>query len=341
VKSSLYNAALSWPGRADAAPPDGCSFDPDPGDFPGATLIRGDNAMALAELRRRVPGGVSLVYLDPPFLTQRQHSQVVRSRDETGKVRRQSQEAFDDRWDSLGQYLSELRMRLALCRDLLARDGCLVLHVDPKTSHYAKVLLDEVFGADCFASEIVWRYRRWPSKTRNLQRVHDVLLRYVRDASATPKFHQLYELLAASTQATWGKGRQRAVVDDEGRRVRSTATNEESPGVPMGDVWDIGIVAPVSRERTGYPTQKPEALMERLLKAFTDEGDLVVDPYMGSGTMVAACCRIGRRVIGIDVNPEAVQIARGRAERTGPVTTVAIQESSGSGTRPLEARRAH
>lgn len=320
MKASLYNATLSWPGRANPSPPDGCSFDPDPGDFLGATLIEGDNATALAELRRRIPGCVSLVYLDPPFLTQRQHSQVVRIRDESGKLQRQSREAFDDRWTSLGQYLSALRLRLTLCRDLLTRDGCLVLHVDPKTSHYAKVLLDEVFGADCFASEIVWRYRRWPSKTQNLQRVHDVLLRYVRDPSGNPKFRQLYEPLAASTQATWGKGRQRAVLDEEGRRVRSTATSEESPGVPLGDVWDIGIVAPVSRERTGYPTQKPEALMERLLKAFTDRGDLVVDPYMGSGTMLEASCRYGRRVIGIDSNPEAVRIAKRRLEIQGAQT---------------------
>ena len=131
-----------------------------------------------------------------------------------------------------------------------------------------------------------------------------------------PRFRQLYEPLAPSTIATWGTRKQRAVVGDDGRRTRSSRTEDATPGAPLGDVWDIGIVAPVSRERTGYPTQKPELLLERLVQACTDPDDLVLDPYLGSGTTAAVCARHGRRMIGIDANAEAVAITRDRLARS-------------------------
>jgi site-specific DNA-methyltransferase (adenine-specific) len=180
-----------------------------------------------------------------------------------------------------------------------------------------KIVCDELFGADCFASEIVWRYRRWPSKTRNFQRVHDVLLRYVKDPAATPRFRQLYEPLAQSTLRTWGTRKQRAVVDKSGRRTRSSSTEEATPGTPLGDVWEIGIVAPVAHERTGYPTQKPEALLERLIEACSQPGDLVLDPYAGSGTTLAVARRLGRRSVGIDLGDEALGVARARLSALG------------------------
>jgi site-specific DNA-methyltransferase (adenine-specific) len=190
--------------------------------------------------------------------------------------------------------------------------GCAVVHVDPRTSHYVKVLCDEIFGEECFASEIVWRYRRWPSKTPNFQRVHDVLLRYRRDASASPRFHQLYEPLAPSTVATWGTNKQRAVFGKGGRRERSSTTAAPTEGAPMGDVWDIGVIAPVARERTGYPAQKPEALLERLIRALTDPGDRVLDPYAGSGTTLAVAARLGRRFVGIDRSDVALSTIHAR-----------------------------
>src|SRR5262249_20566104 len=150
------------------------------------------------------------------------------------------------------------------------------------------------------------------SKTPNFQRVHDVLLRYVKDPDTRPRFRQLYEPLAASTVATWGKKRQRAVVDDSGRRTRSSTTRDATPGAPLGDVWDIGIVAPVARERTGYPTQKPELLLERLVEALTDPGDVVLDPYIGSGTTAAVSLKHGRQIVAVDSNAEAIEITRDR-----------------------------
>jgi site-specific DNA-methyltransferase (adenine-specific) len=304
---------LSWPGKERLSVETGASLTTTRAGDPRATLVLGDNLDALRALAARFGATVTLAYLDPPFLTGRRHERVTRRRDpNTGKITRTRSAAFDDRWDGLDRYLEALAPRLSAVRDLLAPHGSVVLHVDSKTSHYAKVLCDELFGPRSFASEIVWRYRRWPSKTPNFQRLHDVLLRYVKDPDVRPRFRQLYEPLAPSTVATWGSKRQRAVVDEDGRRTRSSRTADPTPGAPLGDVWDIGIVAPVARERTGYPTQKPELLMQRLVEALTDPGELVLDPYIGSGTTAAVCARLERRVIAIDSNPEAIDITRRR-----------------------------
>lgn len=305
----------------------------------GCVLIHGDNVPVMRALMGDVGARIALAYLDPPFFTGRQHLKVTRRRDTDGRIVRTTSAAFDDRWRSLEEYLGALAERIEAARRLLAPDGCLVLHVDPKTSHYAKVLCDEIFGSRCFASEIIWRYRRWPSKTPNFQRVHDVLLRYVKDPEARPKFRQLYEPLAASTLATWGDKKQRAVVGSDGRRERSSTTEQPTPGAPMGDVWDIGIVAPVSRERTGYPTQKPEQLLERLILACTDENDLVLDPYAGSGTTLAVCDRLRRVAIGIDRNRDALAIIRRRLRQLGVRPLERRLAGSERGTRRRSTRR--
>lgn len=279
----------------------------------------GDNTASLARLARTHKERVMLAYLDPPFLTNRVHHHVKRERsdDSEVKITRTKRAAFDDRWEGKAHFLAALGERLVLLRDLLAKEGSVVIHVDPKTSHYVKVLCDEIFGDDAFASEIIWRYRRWPSKTPNFQRVHDVLLRYRKDPKTKPRFNTPYEPLAASTVATWGTQKQRAHVDQTGRRSHSTRTAEETPGVPMGDVWDIGVIAPVSRERTGYPSQKPEALLQRLLGALTNPGEIVLDPYAGSGTTLAVAKKMGRAFIGMDQSEVARKTTAERLESLG------------------------
>jgi site-specific DNA-methyltransferase (adenine-specific) len=142
--------------------------------------------------------------------------------------------------------------------------------------------------------------------------MHDVLLRYRRDPSVKPRFVQLYEPLAASTRATWGDRKQLAEVDEHGRRRRSTKTAEASPGTPMGDVWDLSVIAPVAKERTGYPTQKPEKLLTRLISSCSYEGDTILDPYAGSGTTLAVAAALGRSSIGIDESAQAIQVATER-----------------------------
>lgn len=308
---------LVWPGKEDSAEVVTARLTLLSRGSSSCSLVQGDNLAALRALRPRAAGQVTLAYLDPPFFTGKAHVRVTRKREGRGKILRSTSHAFDDRWDSLSSYLQALRDRIAAARDLLAEHGSLVLHVDPKTSHYAKIICDEVFGQRCFASEIIWRYRRWPSKTKNFQRVHDVLLRFVKNASVEPRFCQIYEPLAASTVATWGKQKQRAVVGAAGVRTRSSRTADESPGTPLGDVWEIGIIGPVARERTGYPTQKPEALLERLINTCTGPDDLVLDPYAGSGTALVVASRLGRRVLGIDSSPEALDVIRKRLASAG------------------------
>jgi DNA modification methylase len=322
---------LSWQGKT-------CVFDSPPpvlAEPPTEILVAeegrgklalGDNRSSLAVLTPELRGRVTLAYMDPPFLTNRAFEAIDQNRDAEG-VRapprsgplktRPKKFAFDDRWAGRAEYLEALGQRLVLVRELLAPHGSVVVHVDPKTSHYVKIMCDEIFGDEAFASEIVWRYRRWPSRTPNFQRVHDVLLRYRKDPKTPPRWNQPYEPLAASTIATWGTNKQRAVFERDGRRARSSTTEEATKGVPMGDVWEIGVIAPVSRERTGYPSQKPELLLERLINALSDPGEIVLDPYAGSGTTLAVAAKLGRVFVGMDASDVAFGIARGRLEATG------------------------
>ena len=321
---------LSWfgkddsPGRAPEHEAPLRTFQTEDGS---SRLVHGDNLAALRALAETHAEAVTLCYMDPPFLTGRVHEAVSRS-GALGPARAR-QAAFDDRWSDLASYLESLGPRLRAARELLAPHGSIVIHVDSKTSHYVKVLADEVFGIDAFASEIIWRYRRWPSKTQNFQRFHDCLLRYRKDPKTPPRWTTLYEPLAASTLATWGSKKQKAVVGKDGRRERSSIGSQSTDGVPMGDVWDIGVIAPIARERTGYPSQKPEALLERLLSALTVPGDMVLDPYSGSGTTISVAARMGRTFVGIDCGNVAIDTARGRLHDLG----VRLTEE------PLAARR--
>lgn len=243
-------------------------------------ILRGDCLAILPTLPK-----AALVYADPPFMTGKRYVGISGS--------------YKDNWK-----LDEICTRLLAAWDQLDARGNLVVHMDWHAVHHMRIALDSVLGAKHLASEIIWRYRRWPTKTANFQRVHDTLLRYVKTPGES-RWTQLYEPPSASTLKTWGKRKQNRA---------SRVTDDESPGCPMGDVWDIPIVAPVAHERTGYPTQKPEALLSRLVLALTDPGDLVIDPYCGSGTTVAAAVKAGRNAIGIDENPEAIAASRKRME---------------------------
>lgn len=296
--------------------------------MPG-TLIHGDN---LAELRRMSANSVDLVYADPPFRT----GDVFRSR--SGEL------AYSDRWtwtteeekllesiaargrstrcqrvvhalsaflelygrNADGAFLVHLAARLIELQRVLTPHGVCVLHIDDTMSHLVRVLMDVIFGRERFVNEIVWRYKRWPAPGKRLQRMHDVLLVYA--ASDVHTFHALhgYEPLAESTQRTFGGAKQRAVVRDK-QRVKSETTDEQSAGPPLSDVWDIPVVAPSGHERTGYPTQKPEALLERVILSFTNEGDMVLDPYCGSGTTLAVAEKMGRKWVGMDASDVAIE----------------------------------
>ena len=191
-------------------------------------LIHADNLDALGRLLDE-GSRAHLIYGDPPFNTGRRflYRDPVTGTEEL---------AYDDRWPSQLDYLGALKERLDLLYELLTPDGCLVLHVSSGLAFEVKPVLDFVFGRACFEGSIIWRYRHWPTRRArpNFEDVHDVLLRYVRDPEQAPRWTQLYEPLAPSTLATWGNGRQRAVLEG-GRRKRSTSTDEPSPGAPLGN----------------------------------------------------------------------------------------------------------
>lgn len=277
---------------------------------PRNLLVRGDNLLAMDALLERFAGAIDLVYIDPPFWTGADFSfdapvgggDAARSRGRSGL-------AYGD-GGSLADYLATMRDRLERIRELLSETGTAFVHVDWHVGHLVRCLLDEVFGPGAFKNEIVWRYRRWPARTRVFQRMHDVIFWYGKQPGDAHAWTPAFEGLAPSTLATWGTKRQ--IADFSTGRRKPSQTDNESPGAPLSDVWDIGIIAPIARERLGYPTQKPEALLRRILEAATKPGDLVADFFCGSGTTLAVAEKLGRRWIGCDLGRHAIQTTRKR-----------------------------
>ncbi|MFT3773782.1 MAG: site-specific DNA-methyltransferase [Minicystis sp.] len=268
-------------------------------------LIRADNRHAMRALLPDLAGKIDLVYVDPPFGTGGSFSLTARGAGGADVP------AYSDRWTlGLDEYLSTMLEQLELIRALLSDRGTVFVHCDWHVSHYLRCLLDEVFGADAFKNEIVWRYRRWPAKTRVFQRMHDVIFWYGRAPGDAHAWTPQYEPLAASTIETWGTKRQ--IADFSSGRRKPSQTDEETPGAPMSDVWDIGIIAPIAKERVGYPTQKPEALLRRVIEAASRPGDLVADFFAGSGTTLAVAHKLGRRFVGCDSGRVAIHAARKR-----------------------------
>ncbi len=279
-------------------------------------LILGDNLPALAALPR---GAFDLVYLDPPFNTGRAQTRATLAvaRDEaadgarsglrTGFGGRRYRSTLLQRLsyeDAFGDYLEFLEPRLRAARGLLADHGTLYFHIDYREAHYCKLLLDEVFGREAFLNELIWAYdygakprRRWPAK-------HDTILVYARvpgrhhfDADAVEREPYMAPGLVGPDKAARGK--------------RPT------------DVWFHTIVPTNGREKTGYPTQKPEGVLRRIVSASSRPGGWCLDPFAGSGTLGAVCRQLGRRFVLVDSSPvahavmrERLAAARPRAERT-------------------------
>lgn len=297
---------------------------------PGAVEIhRGDNLAVAAGLPN---GAFTLVYLDPPFNTGRTQTRAVESafriqsrRDGQVPASAQSRDAappttpqrlntepgapvkngfrgtsyarlrgdlrvYDDRFD---HYWDFLEPRLAEAWRLLAADGTLYLHLDYREAHYAKVLLDALFGRECFLNELIWAYdygaksrSRWPTK-------HDTILVYVKD----PKAYHFDS----------------AAVDREPYMAPGLVTPEKAArGKLPTDVWWHTIVPTGGREKTGYPTQKPEGILRRIVQASTRPGDRVLDLFAGSGTTGAVASALGRDAVLVDDNPEAIAVMRRR-----------------------------
>ncbi len=267
--------------------------------------------------------GIDLVYLDPPFCTQTRyfssHDDALRPAfrdvwrwDEAARSRLQNlltskdaslRRAVEGLHRILGDvaltsYLTYLAERLVEAQRLLRRTGSLYLHCDPGVSHYLKVLLDALFGQENFRNEIVWHYQTGGASKARFAKKHDILLFYSKtrdyrfDASSVP---------FARTEKALLRARHR-----RGARIECTNTTK----LPM-DVWsDIAALNPMSKERVGYPTQKPLALLTRIVRASSRAGDVVLDPFCGCGTTLQAARDAGRRWIGIDASRVAIETMR-------------------------------
>lgn len=264
---------------------------------PGA-LVQAD---CLDALDRVAPGSARLIYLDPPFNTRR-------TRRGTGAAPAE----YADHFGSPQDYAAFLRPRLMAMRRALGPSGSLFFHGDWRASHYIKVLLDDLFETasptgGVFVNEIIWRYGLGAARAlRQLLTKHDVIFWYANSSNYVFNLQRL-----PPTVAMLNKYRH---IDAEGRRYMRSYGKEYllKGGKPLDDVWEIPAIAPTSGERTGYPTQKPRALLERIVTLASNPGDLVIDPFCGSGTTLMAARRLGRRWLGIDASQRAIETARAR-----------------------------
>ncbi|MFK7823034.1 MAG: site-specific DNA-methyltransferase [Oligoflexales bacterium] len=265
-------------------------------------LIHDDCLNALEYLETQ---SVDLVYLDPPFFTQKKHRQ--RTRDNTKEY------VFEDCWDSIDNYRQYIEDRLDVCHKILKDTGSIFLHCDKTASHHLRLALDKVFGSDNFQSEIIWTFRRWSNAKKGLLNGHQVILFYSKSASF--KFYQIYQAYSPATNID--QIFQERVRDAHGKSVYKKngfkpILREDKKGVPLSDVWDMPYLNPKAKERVGYPTQKPIELLERVISLVTKEGDLVFDPFCGSGTSLVAARLMNRRYSGIDLSLEAIKLAQHR-----------------------------
>lgn len=303
-------------------------------------LYYGDN---LDILRTHIPDeSVDLIYIDPPFNSNQAYNVIFSETD--GSSSQAQIQAFEDTWrwgetteqayhelvvtaphllvetiksfrgflteTNLMVYLVMMALRLVELHRALKPTGSFYLHCDPTASHYLKIILDQIFGVQNFRNEIVWCYKRWPSKQTNFQKMHDVILRYGKSEDVI--WNQLYDDFTEQTKKRIKGGKKIEHYVGKSGKVLIRATNDVSPGVAMCDYWNIPMIAGQAKERLGYPTQKPEALLERIIKASSNEGDVVLDTFCGCGTAVAVAQRLNRRWIGVDITHLAIALLKYR-----------------------------
>ena len=303
---------LTWPGKhLRGFPPASIVVDsiiyPRGHGYPEAgfenRLIMGDNLALMTALLPEYEGRVALIYADPPFFTNRRFSaRIGRGEDSRKPDQWQLTDGYHDHWEDLDSYLDFLYQRLAVMYRLLAPNGSLYLHLDWHADAYARLLLDEIFGADHLLNEIIWAYHG-PSPIRSaFNRKHDTILAYVKgddytfnvDAVREPYHQNTVKTFNSSPKAGFGK-----VPDLERGKVPE-------------DWWYFPVVARLHNERTGYPTQKPVALLERIVLASSNPGDIVADFFCGSGTAPFVAAKHGRRFIACDEKFRALHTTRSR-----------------------------
>ncbi len=267
-------------------------------------LINDDCLSAFSKIET---ASIDMVYLDPPFFTQKKQSL---------KNSRGKEYEFSDIWGSRNEYIFFMRERLLEIKRILKESGTIFLHCDSTASHYLRVLLDEIFGEDNFRSEIIWSYKRWSNSKKGLLAGHQTIFLYSKTSKY--KFNTIYCNYSPTTNVD--QILQERVRNEDGKASykRDMSGNivigKEKRGVPLSDVWEIPFLNPKAKERTGYPTQKPIELLERIIKISTDEGDIVLDPFCGSGTTLVAAKLLGRKYLGIDINPSAIDLCKNRLD---------------------------
>jgi adenine-specific DNA-methyltransferase len=285
-------------------------------------LIWGDNSLILSSLingpmRNQIEkaGGLKLVYIDPPFDVGSDFSTDIEVGDDSVKKKPSVVEevAYRDTWGrGIDSYASMIYSRLRLIHELLADDGSIYIHVDFRTSALVRLIMDEVFGSQNFQNEIIWMFTGGTDRGKGFARKHNNIYFYSKSESFT--FNPIYEQFAESTIARFNK------VDELGRRFkensladgRKTITFMKEEGKIAPDYWNMPIVNRTYDESVGYPTQKPEQLLSRIITASSNEGDLVADFFSGSGTTLAVAEKLGRKWIGTDLGRFAIHASRKR-----------------------------
>lgn len=269
------------------------------------SVIHGD---CLAVLHSFPSDFADLVYLDPPFFTQQDQKQTTRD----GSKEYQ----FVDKWSSKTEYIAYMRDRLDEIKRVLKPTGSVFFHCDKNSSHFARSVLEELFGEANFRAEIIWYYRRWSNNTNNLLPAHQTIFFFSKTGDYKFNTIRADYSYATNVDQIW----QRRVRDKRNKTVYArdvddtVLSNGSKKGVPMCDVWDIPYLNPKARERTGYPTQKPITLLERIISLVTDPEDIVVDPFCGSGTTLVAAQLLKRHYIGIDSSEPAVNLSKNRLQ---------------------------
>jgi site-specific DNA-methyltransferase (adenine-specific) len=303
---------LTWPGKklTQTEPasiikdsilyPNGCGY---PDTAPQNRLILGDNLSLMTALLSDYEGQIHLIYADPPFFTNRKYpARIGRGEDSRKPDEWKLADGYHDHWENLDSYLDFLYQRLALMYRLLAPTGTLYLHLDWHADAYARLLLDELFGADHLLNEIIWAYHGPSPIRRAFNRKHDTILAYVKgqdytfnvDAIREPYNENTVKTFKSSPKAGFGK-----------------MPDLERGKVPE-DWWYFPVIARLHNERTGYPTQKPVALLERIILAASKPGEIVADFFCGSGTTSFVAAQHGRKFIACDETFRAIHTTRGR-----------------------------
>ena len=274
-----------------------------PHALPINTLIQGDNLAVMSALLPEWEGRIHLIYADPPFFTNRRYpARVGRGEDSRRPQEWQLAEGYPDHWVDIDAYLDMLYPRLYLMHRLLAPTGTLYLHLDWHANHYARLLLDEIFGPECLLNEIVWVYHGPSPIRRAFNRKHDIILSYTKSKDYTFNVDSVRQPYDPNTVKTF---------ESSAKAGFGKVPNLERGKVPE-DWWYFPVVARLHSERTGYPTQKPEALLERIILASSNPGEIVADFFSGSGTAAVVAQRLGRQFIASDAAWRAVHTARCR-----------------------------